>query len=91
MKQTRNYREDETPLTGDVVQVYDGSFGDALVCALNGSANMMQLFRSYMMQNEDGAFESKVETVIVSRDRIREMPVYVTGAKGNIENRAGKR
>lgn len=91
MKLTRNYREDETPLTGDVVQIFDGSFGDAVVGVLVASVHMMQLFRPYLMQNEHGGFESKIETVIVSRGRIREMPVYVTGAKGNIENRAGKR
>lgn len=91
MKQTRNYGQNEEIVVGDVVQVYDGSFGDAIVEGFAGNnGDMIWFYRPYM-RYENGNWESHIEIFSVSERRVREMPVYVTGIRGKIENRAGKR
>lgn len=87
MNQTRSYRDDEFPRTGDVVRLYDGSFGDAVVdcCAQPG---FLVLRRPHLML-EGARFALVEETVTVPQERVRQMPVYVTGPSGHIENRAG--
>jgi hypothetical protein len=92
MKQTRNYKQDEAIEVGDVVQVYDGSFGDAVVgnpATLTG--DMVWLYRAHLMMDESGNWVPHIETFSLHVDRVRELPVYVTGIHGRIENRAGKR
>lgn len=92
IRQTRSYGVGEFPKMGDVVQVYEGSFGDAVVDAEwvrpddPKSGIRFVLLRPHMML-AGGTFVPVVERVPVELSRIREMPVYVTGASGRIENR----
>ena len=87
IKQTRAYRDDEIPRIGDVVRVYDGSFGDAVVDG-SPSLGLLTLRRPHIML--DGMrWRLLDEIVTVPQERVRAMPVYVTGPTGHIENRAG--
>lgn len=95
-RHTRSYGPSEFPVLGDVVQVFEGSFGDAvvdiewLVPGDEKGGVRHVLLRPHLMQEGKG-FVPTVERVVLELHRIRQMPVYVTGAAGEIENRSGHR
>ncbi len=85
MKETRKYSSDETPALGDVVQLCGGPFGSSVVTRIKGEWAMCE--RVHASVGATGQIQFGVERVEVTVNRLREMPVFVTGPSGRIDNR----
>lgn len=89
MDQTRIRKKGESPLIGDVVQVFDGSFGTAVVVDIppqRGLHAIYKLYRPHVMF-KNGIPVPEFEITEIGHSALMELPVYVTGASGKIENR----
>jgi hypothetical protein len=82
---TRNYESDENPEVGDVVQLFDDAFGTAIVTVI--SKETATLERTHMSVH-DWQVQIGIERLDVSLERLRTLPVYISGKSGRIDNRA---
>jgi hypothetical protein len=82
----REYAQDENPTVGDVVEIFEGAYGAAIVTSKDSSGSLV-LERTHCSVGF-AQVEIGVERLTVSMERVRQMPVYVTGRSGNIDNRA---
>ncbi len=86
---TRNYEDTEQPRIGDVVELFDGAFSAGIVTELprdahpNGDA-IVERVHSYV---SNGQLRIGVERLRISFARLRQLPVFVTGQAGNLDNR----
>lgn len=83
---TRQYRSDEEPKVGDVVELFKGAYGDATITKIekNGDAVCERVHASASLL---GQIQIGVERVTVTAATCRGLPVYVTGESGEIDNR----
>jgi hypothetical protein len=82
---TRQYRTDETPALGDVVQICGGPYGSSVVTQIKGEWAVCE--RVHASVGASGQIQIGVERVEVTTNKLREMPVFVTGPSGEIDNR----
>lgn len=90
MDQTRKYNSGETPRIGDVIRLFNGSFGDGVIVSVKvGRFNEPEEYLLYRphVSFKQGVPVPETEIVWIREASLREYPVYVTGASGKIENR----
>ncbi len=94
MKHTRSYSEDETPQVGDVIQLFEGAFGAGVITRITPNPlkygdTWAVVERTHASVSEHGhQVQIGLERVEVPLHRIKsEMPVFVTGPSGRIDNR----
>ena len=82
----RQYEDGEEPRVGDVVELFKGAYGDATITRIedNGDAVCERVHASASLL---GQIQIGVERVTVTAETCRGLPVYVTGASGEIDNR----
>ena len=84
---TRSYRSDEEPKVGDVVRICGGPFGSAVVTKI-GDDGYAVCERVHASVGATGQIQIGIERVSVLAARLaQESPVYVTGERGEIDNR----
>lgn len=94
-ERTRERRPGETPRIGDVVQIFDGAFGTAILTAhrYDGYVTYWTVERPHVSCSSTGEtrpaaqFCMMAERFELSTERVCALPVYVTGASGNVDNR----
>ena len=84
-QQTRQYAGDEIPKLGDVVQICGGPFGSSVVTKIGDEWAVCE--RLHASVGATGQIQIGVERVEVTVESLREMPVFVTGQAGQIDNR----
>jgi hypothetical protein len=82
---TRQYRTDEEPRIGDVVELFKGAYGDATITEVKGGYVVCE--RVHAGASLLGQIQIGVERVTVTAETCRGLPVYVTGPSGGIDNR----
>ena len=85
MNETRRYELDETPALGDVVRLCGGPYGSAVVTKIKDEWAVCE--RVHASVGATGQIGIGVERVEVLLGTLRDLPVYVTGASGGIDNR----
>jgi hypothetical protein len=84
MDETRAYREDEVPSLGDVVRLCGGPYGSGIIAKIEG--DWAEVERAHAKMSGRAVY-LRVERVPVATARLRELPVYVTGPSGHVDNR----
>lgn len=84
--QTRQYRQDENPEIGDVVEFFKGAYGDATITKIQDNGDVV-CERVHASTSLLGQIQIGVERITVTAKTCRGLPVYVTGASGKIDNR----
>lgn len=84
--QTRQYRDDETPRMGDVVELFKGAYGDATITKIEDGGDAV-CERVHASASLLGQIQIGIERVTVTASTCRGLPVYVTGESGEIDNR----
>lgn len=85
MKQTRQYEDDETVKLGDVVRMFEGAYGTAVVTSIGNGVVVCE--RVHAGVGLGGQIQIGIERVTLSKERMRELSVFVTGPSGGIDNR----
>jgi hypothetical protein len=81
---TREYRDGEEVRLGDVVQLFEGAYGAAVVTKVGDEVVCERVHASASLL---GQIEIGVERVTFSAERARELPVFVRGPGGEADNR----
>jgi len=89
MAMTRRYGDGEAPRVGDVVRLFEGAYGSGVVTALpeDPSEADVAIVERVHASVGHGQIQIGVERVAVSYARLRNLPVFVTGSRGEIDNR----
>lgn len=87
----RHYRSEESPEIGDIIELFEGAFGAAVITRIDPEFNQITLDRVHASAERfgyQGQLQIGVERVVVSRERLREsLKVFVTGASQAKDNR----
>lgn len=91
MADTRSYRADESPRVGDVVQLCRGPYGSGVVTAISDGRAICERVHARCSVTTPacarGHMQVEIERVELPVERLRTLPVYVTGPSGRIDNR----
>lgn len=90
---TREYNADEIPRVGDVVQVFNGAFGAGIISEISdgytGSIAVIERIHAHVSGHDrHGQIQIGVERLThFPLEKVKLMPVYITGHSGSIDNR----